>query len=125
MLAHYILPILLALSLPACERLSPAERSIVGTWKQENIDSTAYFVLNPDHSYAHVAEAGMNFPRNTLICGGSWRVEAQDLIRDCTVDYPPESQKARHGPERHVDREPIIEFTKGLSRHPAISYERP
>jgi hypothetical protein len=122
---RHILPLLLIVSAMAGEHLSPAERSVVGTWRQQNICGGSYFIFGPDGSYAYVAEAGIHFTRNTLSCSGMWRIEGDQLITDCTVPYPPDSEKARRGPERHVDRESLTEFFRGLERHETISYEMP
>jgi hypothetical protein len=123
MLMHRFAATVLALSVVGCQRLSPAERSIIGTWRQQEIDGAEYHVFNSDHSYAYIHEADENIPRNTLICGGSWRIEGDDLITDCTMNYDPDSVKGRRGPERHVERERLAEFARGREKHAQISYD--
>src|SRR2546423_12325587 len=118
MLTHHILLILAVSSLVACHRLSPAERSVIGTWSVQEIDGAEYMVLRADHSYAFVAEAKPGeFERNTLCCEGSWRIEGDDLIIDCTAVYSPDGVKASRGPERHTDRERVAEVFKGRHKH--------
>gem|GEM_PF-6555430 len=123
MLAHHVLPILLAFSISGCHALSHAERSVVGTWRQQDIDGAEYLVFGADHSYAYVAEADSDFPRNTLICRGSWRIEADNLITECTMAHVPDSQRGRPGWGKHVEREQLSAFFKGLHRHAPISYD--
>jgi len=116
---------LLLLSLTACHGLSANERKVVGTWEQRNMDGSSYHILRPDHSYAHVSDVSdSDVPRLMLACSGSWRIEGDDLITDCTMAYHPDSEKARHGPERHVDRERLSDFFLYRHRHAPISYDR-
>jgi hypothetical protein len=124
MLTHQILLVLTAFSLVACHRLSSSERSVIGTWRVQEIDGAEYMIFGADHSYAFVAEADSTFPRNTLVCRGSWRIEGDDLITECTPDHVPDSQKGRLGWGKHVDRARLGQFFKGLQRHAPITYER-
>jgi hypothetical protein len=125
MLTHSILLVLAAACLAACHRLSPAERSVIGTWRVQEIDGAEYMILGADHSYAFVAEAMPGqLPRNTLVCEGSWRIEGDDLVTECTMASVPESQKGRPGWGKHVERARVGEFFKGLQRHAPITYER-
>src|SRR4051794_5171935 len=124
MLTRHILLVLAAPCLVACQRLSPAERSVIGTWRVQEIDGAEYMILGADHSYAFVAGADHDFPRNMLISEGTWRIEGNELIIDTTTAYPADSQKARRGPERHIDREPVAEFFKGRHKHAPITYDR-
>jgi hypothetical protein len=123
MLAHHIVLVLTASALVACHRLSPGERSVIGTWRVQEIDGAEYMILGADHSYAFVAEADSDFPRNILICRGSWRVEGNDLIIECTPDHVPDSQRGRLGWGKHIDREPLAEFFRRRHKHPPITYE--
>jgi hypothetical protein len=109
MLAHHVFLVLAAFSLVACDHLSRTERSVVGTWRQQEIDGAEYLVLGADHSYAFVAKADENIRRNLLVCEGSWRIEGDELVRDCVATYSPGSIKASRGPERHVERERVAE----------------
>ena len=124
MLAHHVLPILLAFSVSACHGLSRAERTVVGTWRVQEIDGAEYMILGPDHSYAFVAEADSDFPRNTLVSEGSWRIEGDDLIIESKIPHVPESQVGRAGWGKRVDRERVSEFFKGRHRHAPITYDR-
>jgi len=124
MLAHHVLPILLAFSVSACHGLSQAERSVVGTWRVQEIDGAEYMIFGADHSYAFVAEADHDFPKNTLVCDGSWRIEGDDLITECTIPDVPDSQRGRLGWGKHVERVRLSKFFTGLHKHEPITYER-
>jgi hypothetical protein len=123
MLTRYIVLLFLASSLVAGQHASPTDRDVVGTWREQGIDYAAYLILRADHSYARVVEARPpDFPQNTLICSGSWHIEGDVLVKDCIVAYGRESEKARRGPERHVEREPLTDFFRARRRHRPISY---
>jgi hypothetical protein len=125
MLTRLIVLLSFASSLVAGQHASATDRDLIGTWREQGIDYAAYLILRADHSYARVAEARRpDFRQNTLICEGSWRVEGDDLITDCTAAYSKDSERARRGPERHVDRERVAEFFKGLQKHAPITYDR-
>src|SRR3989442_13987463 len=65
---------LCAIALPAgCNQLSPAEKNIVGTWKNDASAPGVRFDFGPDHSFNAGNEVA------TFIVG-SWRVEAERLV---------------------------------------------
>jgi hypothetical protein len=123
MLKRYLFLAGLTISVVACQRLSPNERKVVGTWELRLMDATGFKIFNADHSYASVADASNDprVPRLLLTCAGTWRIEGDDLITDCMAAYGSESVKK---PERHVEREKLAEFFKSVTPHGPLSYER-
>jgi hypothetical protein len=110
------------LLLDACDRLSPNERRVVGTWVVHNIDSTDYTVVRPDHTYEEASD--FSSKELELLCIGHWRIEGDDIVTDCTTPTPPGLEKEIHNPT-YSHRYPIDYFLKGLKPHAPISYKSP
>ena len=125
MLARLLIGVFFAVSVAACHRLSANERNVIGTWKQKDIDGTEYHILKPDHSYAWIVEVPDNDYktfRRALACSGSWRIEGEYLIVNCTKlqwgERPPKEKKIS-------DRWKAVEFVKVYEHHSPVSYETP
>jgi hypothetical protein len=123
MLTRYLFLAGLTVSVVACQRESPNERKIVGTWELGLMDATGFKIFNADHSYASVGDMSHDpkVSRLLLACAGTWRIEGDDLITDCMSAYGSESVKK---PERHVEREKLAEFLKYAKPHAPVSYTR-
>ena len=124
MLVRSFMSALLVLSLATCLGLSATERRVIGTWKEKSFDGTEFYVLRSDHSYAFVGGPNHELPRPVLVCSGSWRIEGDDLILDCTRAEVSGRVSGRP-PERASHRLKVAEFLKFHKRHPPISYEMP
>jgi hypothetical protein len=71
--------VLLLLALTGCQRLSPTERKLVGTWEYSGMDFTTRVAFRSDHTMATF------FPDQdgrvwTPTSSGTWRMEGNDLL---------------------------------------------
>jgi hypothetical protein len=86
------------------------------------MDSTEYYIVRPDHSYALVSNLGSE--ELELTCVGHWRIEDDDLLIDCAVPAPHGLEKEFNNPT-HSYRYRINDFLKDREPHGSISYKSP
>jgi len=122
MLTRFLVFAGIILLLNACDRLSPKERKVVGTWVQHTIDSSDYTILRPNHIYEVVSDLGSK--ELELLCLGHWRIEGNDIVAECAVPAPAGLEKEFNNPT-HSYRYPIDEFLKDNEPHAPISYKSP
>ena len=122
MLMRFLAVAVIALLLDACDRLSPNERRVVGTWVVHTIDSDDYTIVRPNHTYEEVSNLGSK--ELELLCLGHWRIEGEDIVTECSTPVPPGLEKEIHNPT-YSHRYPIDDFLKGFEAHAPISYKSP
>jgi hypothetical protein len=122
MLMRFLAVAVIALLLDACDRLSPNERRVVGTWVVHTIDSDDYTIVRPNHTYEEVSNLGSK--ELELLCLGHWRIEGEDIVTECSTPVPPGLEKEIHNPT-YSHRYPIDLFLKGFEPHAPISYKSP
>lgn len=101
----------IVLLLGACDRLSPNERRVVGTWVVHTIDSSDYTIVRPNHTYEEVSD--LLSKELNLLCIGHWRVEGDDIVTECAVPAPPGLEKEFSNPT-YSRRYRIDDFLKDL-----------
>jgi hypothetical protein len=114
--------IAMALLLDACDRFSPNERRVVGTWVQHTIDSSDYTILRSNHVYEVVSD--LSSDQLELICIGHWHIQGDEIVAECAVPAPPGLEKEFNNPI-HSYRYRINDFLKSNEPHAPISYKRP
>ena len=109
MLSARIVLAMVAVSTSSCQRLSPEEQRVVGTWEFSGIDFTNRVVYRNDHSAEEL------YPRETgllakirpwaTLSRGTWRLEGDTIVseREVVVDGPVRGEK-------RVIRSRILEF---------------
>jgi hypothetical protein len=112
----------IVLLLEACNRLSPNERRVVGTWVVHTIDSHDYTIVRPNHIYEEVSNFGNE--ELTLLCLGHWHIEGEDIVTECSLPVRPGLEKEIHNPT-YSKRLRIDVFLNGLEPHAPISYKLP
>jgi hypothetical protein len=105
MLRRFALATTVLLALTACDRLSPNERKVVGTWEAPGGFGPRR-IFRPDHTSTTLfpGEAG----KWTVMSEGTWRLDGNDIVEDFKFTYrapdPGETLKNFRG------RTPVIEF---------------
>jgi hypothetical protein len=93
----------------ACQRLSPAERKIVGTWVEHGMDYTTYFHCHSDHSLVAASPSGpAGEPHPMVMAKGTWRVQGNDFIIEFAPLIDP---SGRERIKKSVRRSAIKELT--------------
>jgi hypothetical protein len=68
-----------AIALIACQRLTPDERKLIGTWESHSMDATWRTTFNPDHTCSTVFEVDGRFDDPIP---GTWRLVGSQLITE-------------------------------------------
>ena len=92
MLKRFLAPVAMMLLLDACDRLSPNDRRVVGTWVAHTIDSDDYTIVRRNHIFEEVSNLGGE--ELTLLCLGNWRTEGNDIVTEL---QPPRRSWPRKG----------------------------
>jgi hypothetical protein len=103
----------------SCQRLSPEERMVVGTWESLGYDHVSYTILNSDHSFAYVSDWNTESKGLELDSRGTWRVDGDDLVAEAER---PAIDDSNSQPEKSIQRVKIAEFIKSRTRHAPVSY---
>jgi hypothetical protein len=111
MLKRFLAPVAMMLLLDACDRLSPNERRVIGTWLVHTIDSDDYTIVRPNHIFEEVSNLGGE--ELTLLCLGHWRIEGNDIVTECSLPVAPGLEKEIHNPT-YSNRLSIDVFLNGL-----------
>ncbi len=79
MLSARLIAIATAFALVACQRLTPDERTLIGTWESHSMDTTWRTTFNPDHTCSTVFEVDGRFDDPMP---GTWRLRGSQLITE-------------------------------------------
>ena len=92
----------------SCQRLSPEEERVVGTWEFTGLDFTNRVVFRRDHSteelYAREGGLIAKISPWAALSRGTWRLEGDTIVTDERPVIGPEPR------ERRVTRIKILEF---------------
>jgi hypothetical protein len=102
-----LLGIMPVVALVSCQRLSPGEEKIIGTWEFTGLDATGRVVFRRDHTVVDL------FPENDSTIAkwaptawGKWRLEGNEIVTDEEILPIP----GHSTPPRRITRLPIREF---------------
>ncbi|SRR6266508_5230215 len=92
----------------SCQRLSPEEEKVVGTWEFSGIDFTNRVVFHRNHKseVLHARDDGLLAKMSpwAAMSRGTWRLEGDTIVTDEQILIGPEPR------ERRVTRIKIFEF---------------
>ena len=121
MLTRATAVIALLFAATGCQRLSPEERMVVGTWETANIDSVAYMIFEPNHTIAAVS-SDFDSKDLRLIATGSWRLDRDDMVIEL-VELQRDDTSSQ--PKQSTHRMKIADFIKDRTRHAPLKYRVP
>jgi hypothetical protein len=105
MLRRFAFAITVLLALTACDRLSPNEQKIVGTWEAPGGFGPRR-IFRPDHTSTTLfpGDAG----KWTVMSEGTWRLDGNDIVEDFRFTY--RAPDPGETPHSFKGRTPVIEF---------------
>lgn len=95
------------LATTSCERITPAEAKVLGTWEFTGLDATVRLVFRRDHTVVSLSSQADGFKEKWAPAAwGTWRLEGNEIVTDEEV-FPIGGYLPKH---RQVARVPIREF---------------
>lgn len=104
----FVAPSMLSwLATASCERITPAESKVIGTWEFTGLDATVRLVFRRDHTVVSLSsQADGSKGKWAPAAWGTWRLEANEIVTDEEV-FPIAGYLPKH---RQVARVPIRAF---------------